>query len=164
MANFETSSPIPAGKSDDWLGVYRAYNDYLERAYSRLCVGCGACCSFYAAGVEAPEDQRHTRIEINPGEAPPEMTILVKGVFCGPRVPCEHEHVAMRGKTVEGWDTCIAFQGVPGQSGCGCSIYSERPKICRLYEAGSTGCLKSRAWANFAELTNEDIARLTREY
>ena len=39
---------------------------------------------------------------------------------------------------------CSALRGELGRS-VECSVYEDRPAVCRRFEAGSEGCLKSRA-------------------
>jgi Fe-S-cluster containining protein len=38
---------------------------------------------------------------------------------------------------------CVAFSGEVGE-GCGCSIYQDRPGVCRAFLVGSTDCLIAR--------------------
>ncbi len=38
---------------------------------------------------------------------------------------------------------CVAFGGAVGGA-CACTIYPERPKECRRFEAGSRGCRNAR--------------------
>lgn len=37
---------------------------------------------------------------------------------------------------------CVALEG--GLRGCRCTIYGERPLLCREFEAGSEDCLEAR--------------------
>jgi Fe-S-cluster containining protein len=47
---------------------------------------------------------------------------------------------------------CTAFDGAVGAA-CGCSIYADRPEICRHFEAGSAGCLEARRDAGLTDET-----------
>ena len=42
-----------------------------------------------------------------------------------------------------GASICVAFGGAVGGA-CACTIYPERPKECRRFEAGSRGCRNAR--------------------
>jgi uncharacterized protein len=42
-----------------------------------------------------------------------------------------------------GRPTCVAFQGVVGGS-CGCSVYADRPGVCRQFEVGEALCREAR--------------------
>jgi Fe-S-cluster containining protein len=39
--------------------------------------------------------------------------------------------------------TCVALDGTPGERAT-CSIYEQRPKVCRDYEPGGYDCLRAR--------------------
>jgi|SRR5581483_9516201 len=41
---------------------------------------------------------------------------------------------------------CVAFGGTVGQK-CGCTIYEQRPELCRKYQVGGQECRKARARA-----------------
>jgi Fe-S-cluster containining protein len=51
-------------------------------------------------------------------------------------------YVARSMKMVGG--RCIAYRDHLADGGCGCSIYENRPDICRAFEAGSADCLAAR--------------------
>jgi Fe-S-cluster containining protein len=43
----------------------------------------------------------------------------------------------------QGYTVCAALTGTVANS-CQCSIYTARPLVCRLFEAGSPECLEAR--------------------
>lgn len=82
------------------------------------CTSCGLCC---AAGwvVDAyPYGVPSNMMEMGPD----------------PTAPAEY---IMR-QTPEGH--CVAFKGEPGHS-CRCTVYEDRPKVCREFKPGCVLCL-----------------------
>ena len=79
------------------------------------CQACGACCT--------------ARVELEPGDAERVPPALVD------RLGCMRTSVAHR---------CIALRGTLGEPGISCSIYSERPAICRRVQVGDPMCLFAR--------------------
>jgi Fe-S-cluster containining protein len=165
-----------------WHGT--ADDDKMRRAYATQCVGCGACCSYYAHEKHGlPADGWYGEFApISPALAPlvvrHRLTILdtfsanerllyrvfdpiwFKSVW---RKPYGHRYFF---KTVKrhGWSVCAAFRGLPGQKGSGCAVYADRPAVCSKYEPGGRGCLKCRRWARLPDLTPFQIAEITGEH
>jgi Fe-S-cluster containining protein len=42
-----------------------------------------------------------------------------------------------------GFPACVAFEGELGAR-CGCSVYADRPSVCRRFEVGSDMCREAR--------------------
>ena len=96
---------------------------------------CGCCCSNDPKWVEVTEADALFRID---------RYYLQDG---------DIEHYAMRMQNGH----CIAFRGEAGVS-CLCSIYSERPTICRTVQYDSEICRASRASRaiNFNNISEND--------
>jgi uncharacterized protein len=43
----------------------------------------------------------------------------------------------------DGWPACVAFEGNLGAR-CGCSVYRDRPSVCRDFEPGGDLCREAR--------------------
>lgn len=109
------------------------------------CITCGACCAaFPVVSVGADDDiAENDRWDVTASVSNGEI-IVDRYVRRDP------ESLA-----------CVALDGALGQS-CSCRIYSHRPRICRLFEAGSDRCHELRRAYGFepqmtlAELTAAD--------
>jgi Fe-S-cluster containining protein len=95
------------------------------------CQTCGACCVHPASAVGGAyihltddEERRMKRLS---------LSVIQKGgeSFLGARPGPGSRPV------------CVAFAGRVG-GWCGCSIYEDRPHICRQFEAGDALCLEAR--------------------
>jgi uncharacterized protein len=101
------------------------------RADEYDCQRCGACCADHGglggdgyAYLSPPESRRMRRLGlsvVNDGGA----------AFLGTRA----------GQGVS--PVCVAFRGRVG-SGCGCSVYADRPGVCRSFRVGEPLCLQAR--------------------
>lgn len=78
------------------------------------CKSCGVCC-------------HHFRISFYQGECVSNGGIVPDDLV----IPITPFHVAMKG-TEAGGKKCVALNGEIGNN-IGCSIYSNRPSVCRLY-------------------------------
>jgi hypothetical protein len=45
-----------------------------------------------------------------------------------------------------GRPTCVGFEGIVGGP-CGCSVYEDRPGVCRQFEVGEALCRQAREQA-----------------
>lgn len=63
-------------------------------------------------------------------------------------VDLPEERVALLGTELQqdGRRRCVALEGDIGKR-CGCRIYSDRPALCREFEAGSLECRQARTAA-----------------
>jgi hypothetical protein len=93
------------------------------------CKTCGACC------VSKSGSKRHASLEPEDVEAiPPSLRLVhqdADGSWTRTKVNAQEQTV------------CAALTGTVGGN-CQCSIYGNRPTVCRIFEAGSTECLKAR--------------------
>jgi Fe-S-cluster containining protein len=103
------------------------------------CQACGACCVQFGAQdgnayvyLERQEARALRRLGL-----PVVPTAL--GAFC--LGAAEHEGAGGRA-------ACIAFTGELGRQ-CACSIYEDRPSVCREYEVGGQLCQEARVQAGF---------------
>jgi hypothetical protein len=97
------------------------------------CVTCGACCY-------NPDDNRELEyvdyVEIDPHERIMKRPHLVRRLVVldsklRPHMRLSHLH------------RCAALTGRLGEK-VGCSIYLDRPQMCRDFDAGSKDCIKHR--------------------
>jgi Fe-S-cluster containining protein len=106
-----------------------------ERAYD--CQTCGACCVHlgrndgngyvYLDHQEAVRMRRHG--------------LRVVEAALGSRCLAAAPHDG-----AWGYPACVAFEGEVGGC-CGCSVYEERPSVCREFTSGSDVCREARARA-----------------
>jgi Fe-S-cluster containining protein len=94
------------------------------------CENCGACCTDPEGGtgyvsLSRNEAKRMHRLGLR-------VVSWSAGHFLGTRA------------RAEGGRACVAFRGNVGRP-CGCSVYAERPFVCRVYEVGSPECRRARA-------------------
>jgi Fe-S-cluster containining protein len=104
----------------------------MVNASSYDCQQCGACCSDTHGGegyasLDRTESKRMKRLGLH-------VIAISGGASLGTRV---------QGGRSAAW-VCVAFQGEIGRD-CGCSIYQDRPSVCRRFEVGSVHCRKARA-------------------
>ncbi len=95
------------------------------------CQQCGACCVF-AFGEEGYVSL--SRVEAK--RARRRGLPVVEDSGCGFLGTRPHDGPA-------GDSICVAFTGAVGGA-CACTIYPQRPKKCRQFEAGSRACRKAR--------------------
>ena len=98
------------------------------------CQACGACCVHlgpYDGNAYVPLDRaealRMRRLGLRVVQAP-----------LGPRCLAAAPH-----EGAWGYPACVAFEGELGGR-CGCSVYHDRPSVCRRFEAGSEACREAR--------------------
>ncbi|MCA9244022.1 MAG: YkgJ family cysteine cluster protein [Phycisphaerales bacterium] len=92
------------------------------------CRQCGACCLTFDVLLNTGESAAFA--------ARPDLvslTVLYNGPFFPPP----------RFMRREADGRCAALSG--GLSACHCTIYEDRPTLCREFEAGSADCLAARA-------------------
>lgn len=110
------------------------------------CLSCGACCACFRVAFHWSEAQ-----PFNP-DGPPEALV----------VPLRRHEVAMRGTDGPN-PRCAALAGAIGINGH-CSIYPQRPSVCREVEPSwefgrhSPQCDKGRLAFGLRPLTPEDWA------
>lgn len=93
------------------------------------CVSCGACCIDGGyVGVSPLDTTPHALTRATKGLGLSKETMSNLGRRCMKR------HCGGR---------CVALEGVIGTN-VSCSIYEQRPAVCRRFEAGSPGCLDAR--------------------
>jgi hypothetical protein len=91
------------------------------------CKTCGACCV-------------NLFIEVSEIDNTPEH--LTDVIPANPNYVCEGTSIVMKFKPGKE-RRCVALRGVVGKSAF-CSIYDDRPKTCREFDAGGRGCLEVR--------------------
>lgn len=103
------------------------------------CQACGACCAHYANEDLSSVGRRGMGLFISNDDVtglPSNLVVLYPFSTGG--------HDAwLRAKRVDGRWQCRALEGQIGV-GCSCSVYEHRPKTCRDFEPGSTGCRHAR--------------------
>jgi Fe-S-cluster containining protein len=94
------------------------------------CQTCGACCLYQGSG-------KGTAYIFLQGDEPERMKRL--------GLPVVHvgRDCYLGARNRGGHPICIAFRGRVGGS-CGCSIYSDRPDVCRQFEVGDPLCIEAR--------------------
>lgn len=92
------------------------------------CQRCGACC---CAGL----DVLLMEGEVDTFERDPRLRPLMRE---HPRIAAFPLYFLQR----DAADRCVAFAG--SQDACRCTIYAQRPMLCRELEAGSDGCREAR--------------------
>ena len=97
------------------------------------CQSCGACCHNHLSNVrQGLDDYDEVNVRsplLEDDEIAHKYTFVRKG-----------KHYM---RMVSDKPRCIALEGTVGER-VGCTVYSQRPSICRQFEAASEGCLKSR--------------------
>jgi Fe-S-cluster containining protein len=98
------------------------------------CLTCGACCAspFEGAGyirLSVAEEERLGR----------------KGLPVLEVLPDPEDRIVLLGtkRNNQGVHVCIALAGKVGTQ-VACSIYADRPELCRQFEAGSPECHQAR--------------------
>jgi Fe-S-cluster containining protein len=101
------------------------------------CQACGACC------VQQPPFDGRSYVFLDRQEAK-EMRRLgltvVQAALGGSFLGCR-THAGAGGRPA-----CVAFQGQVGGT-CGCSIYADRPRVCRQFAVGEQDCREAREQA-----------------
>ena len=103
---------------------------------------CGACCGSLDVLLSAEEADRF--------ESTPRLRVLLAyhPVGTGPSWPFLRRDAAS--------GHCTALEGVMGR--CRCTIYADRPHLCRAFEAGSPDCLAARRAKGFVDEGGEAVA------
>ncbi len=92
------------------------------------CRRCGACClTFDVLLTPGEADEFADRAALR------SLTVLYNGPFFPPP----------RFMRREADGKCAALAG--GLGDCACTIYEDRPNLCRVFEAGSDDCIEARA-------------------
>jgi len=101
------------------------------------CQKCGACC------IQMGSFDGTSYVYLDRGEAR-NMRRLGLTVVRSPR---GHSTLGCRRHLgAQGQQTCVAFEGIVGDQ-CGCSIYEDRPGVCRAFQVGEDLCREARAAA-----------------
>jgi uncharacterized protein len=108
------------------------------------CCRCGACCCSPWQGegyvrLYEPDSARLRRFAL------PVVTLLQPGE--GGQM--EELLLLATRRDLEGTRVCIAFAGKVGEA-CGCSIYEDRPLLCRKFQVGDTLCREARRRAGLS--------------
>jgi uncharacterized protein len=101
------------------------------------CRTCGACCvqlGPHDGNAYVPLDRVEARTMRRLGLAVVEPAL-------GPAFLGARPHDGAGGRPA-----CVAFEGVVGSS-CGCSVYADRPGVCRQFEVGEALCREARRQA-----------------
>jgi Fe-S-cluster containining protein len=102
------------------------------------CCQCGACCSspWEGAGYVRLYDLDLSRLQSR--DLP---VVYLEQPGDGDQV----ETLTLLGTRLDdqGFRVCAAFRGSVGQA-CACTIYADRPSLCRQFEAGSALCRHAR--------------------
>jgi Fe-S-cluster containining protein len=101
------------------------------------CQECGACC------VQQPPCDGTSYVFLDRQEAK-QMRRLGLTVVQTP--PGDSFLGCRRHPGAAGRPACVAFHGKVGGS-CGCSIYGNRPRVCRQFAVGEPNCRQARAQA-----------------
>jgi Fe-S-cluster containining protein len=98
------------------------------------CRRCGACCVHLGSNdgnayvyLDREEVRRMRRLGLRVVDA-------ARGAHCLASAPRQG---------VDGCLACVAFEGQLGGR-CGCSVYEDRPSVCREFEVGSDLCHEAR--------------------
>ena len=94
------------------------------------CQDCGACCAVYEVDIEETDWQRLPH---------PRRNLLAKHTGAG-GYPYEMRRDVTRR---DGGGRCRALAGTVGQS-VRCSVYHERPDVCREFKRGGWQCKDAR--------------------
>jgi Fe-S-cluster containining protein len=102
------------------------------------CCRCGACCRSPWTGeghvrLYEPDIERMERLALP-------IVILTQP---GEGDQLEEVPLLTTKRDRDGLRICIAFAGDVGEA-CGCSIYEDRPFLCREFELGDTLCRQAR--------------------
>lgn len=112
------------------------------------CQKCGACCRHPRGGeawatVTAADLKRLPKEFVDKFLQPTVLNILEAEIFGYSRGPV---HIPTK-LNRQNQFVCVAFRGTIGKK-CSCFIYASRPKVCRVFRAGSKGCKQLRQmWA-----------------
>ena len=103
-------------------------------ASSPDCLTCGACCVSPFVG------EGYIRLDVEEEER-----LGRKGLPVLEVVPDPHDRIVLLGTKRNGQGTrvCMALTGRVGKQ-VACSIYEDRPSLCRQFEAGSPECHQAR--------------------
>ena len=85
------------------------------------CAGCGSCCEFFQAIDVFEEETNFQWLKANG------------------YITEDNEHTMYAMKQVEDSTRCIALRGEVGKD-ASCSIYENRPEVCRIFTGGSDRC------------------------
>jgi Fe-S-cluster containining protein len=111
------------------------------------CLTCGACCAspFVGEGY----------IRLNVAE---EERLGRKGLPVLEVVPDPEDRIVLLGtkRNSQGVCVCVALAGKVGRQ-VACSIYGERPELCRQFEAGSPECHQARRAAGVEPNTESSL-------
>jgi Fe-S-cluster containining protein len=104
------------------------------------CQNCGACC------VQLGPYDGNAYVYLDKEEAH-QMRALglpVVETAMGSRCLGAAQHEGAGGRPA-----CVAFAGELGGP-CGCSVYEDRPSVCRAFEIGGPLCREAREWAGLS--------------
>lgn len=106
------------------------------------CTACGACCGLLDVLLDAHEADRF--------ESTPRLRVLLAyhPVGSGPAWPFLRRDAAT--------GHCAALSG--GMGSCRCTIYADRPRLCRAFEVGSPDCLAARRAKGFSDASSPPTA------
>jgi Fe-S-cluster containining protein len=98
------------------------------------CQSCGACC------VHLGPYDGNAYVYLDKDEARRMLRLALRVIenALGSRCLAAAPH-----EGAFGFPACVAFEGELGGR-CGCSVYEERPDVCRQFEAGSDLCREAR--------------------
>lgn len=98
------------------------------------CLTCGACCAspFLGEGYIQLDAAEQTRLQR-------------RGLPVLELVSDPEDRIVMLGTKInaQGERVCVALSGKLGKK-VACTVYDERPILCRQFEAGSPECLQAR--------------------
>lgn len=97
------------------------------------CLACGACCH---AGPNYVLLYEEDLVVLRQRGA---MHLTARSTLEVPRAGETGEELYMRSESGH----CVALDPVPGRWAC--TIYEDRPLLCRVFEPGSKPCLEARA-------------------
>ena len=110
------------------------------------CLTCGACCASPFVG------EGYIRLD-----AAEEARLARRGLPVLVVVPDAEDRVVLLGTkhNAQGFRVCVGLTGKIGKQ-VACSIYEDRPLLCRQFEAGSPECHAARRAAGIRSLPQGD--------
>lgn len=115
-----------------------------------LCISCGLCCIYYPTNAhKSGISQEWALIEDNETNNIPRT--LYRITRNPPKVDFHKEIGANKfikdkpDNIWKGYRRCVALEGIQTRN-IGCSVYENRPKVCRDFEPGSERCNHIREW------------------
>jgi Fe-S-cluster containining protein len=103
------------------------------------CRSCGACCVANGDGGDVLAHGYADLTSEDVAQMTPHVRRQLHAIFIG-----SETRYATRAKQLASGDVgCQYLRGTPGQR-CSCSIYANRPDICRRFRAGSAMCREAR--------------------